>query len=418
MPRTVDHSKGKESMTAIRREVAVIGGGLVGYSAALGLAKAGFETVLIAPQAPDDKRSTALIGSSLDFLARCGLAEEIERDGEPLRVMRIIDDTMRLFRAPNIEFHASEIDRDAFGTNILNSDLMRILRKATEALLDRLTVMHDTLASIEVEGEFARLSLASGAVIRAGLVVGADGRKSRVRETAGISMRSWSYPQSAIVLNFAHQRDHDGISTEFHTRMGPFTQVPLPGRRSSLVWVEQPETAELILSARPERLSRMIEDKMHSILGAVEVEGEAQSFPLSGATAQKFGAERRVLVGEAAHVFPPIGAQGLNLGLRDVVELIKTAERHRDDLGGSRMIADYDRARGADIATRTAAVDLLNRSLLSGFLPVQWARSAGVGLLARVPLLRRTVMREGVEPGSSFRLPLPFERRRDRSRTV
>ena len=418
MNHAFDHSKDSESMTAIRREVAVIGGGLVGYGAALGLAKAGFETILIAPQAPGDKRSTALIGSSLDFLATCGLLGDIERSGEPLRVMRIIDDTMRLFRAPNIEFHASEIDRDAFGINILNADLMEIFRAAASAEADRLTVVNDVVSSIDAGEDHAHLTLSSGERVRAGLVVGADGRRSRVRESAGIPVKSWSYPQSAIVLNFRHQRDHDGVSTEFHTRTGPFTQVPLPGRRSSLVWVERPETAELIVSARSDRLSRMIEERLHSILSAVEVEGEPQAFPLSGAAASRFGAERRVLVGEAAHVFPPIGAQGLNLGLRDVIDPVSAEDPSLVDLGGRRMTADYDRARGADIATRTAAVDLLNRSLLSGFLPVQLARSAGVSLLSRLPFLRRTVMREGVEPGSSFRLPMRSPRRDDRPSSV
>ncbi|WP_156421485.1 UbiH/UbiF family hydroxylase [Aureimonas sp. AU40] len=405
-------------MPTIRREVAVIGGGLAGTSAAIGLAKAGFDTVLIAPPAPADKRSTALIGSSLDFLAGCGLLDEIEKAGEPLRVMRIVDDTMRLFRAPNVEFHASEIDRDAFGINILNADLMSILRESADRLADRLTILPSPLASIETGEDHAVLTLASGEVIRASLAVGADGRKSRVREAAGIAMRSWSYPQSAIVINFRHQRDHDGVSTEFHTRTGPFTQVPLPGRRSSLVWVERPETAELILAARPEALSRMVEERMHSILGAVEVEEDVQSFPLSGATATRFGAERSVLVGEAAHVFPPIGAQGLNLGLRDVAELVEVAGRHRDDLGGVAMIAAYEKARGTDVATRTAAVDVLNRSLLSGLLPVQVLRTLGVGLLSHLPVLRRSLMREGVEPGSSLRVRLPFGPRGPRRASI
>jgi 2-octaprenyl-6-methoxyphenol hydroxylase len=148
----------------------------------------------------------------------------------------------------------------------------------------------------------------------------------------------------------------------------------------------------------------MVEERLHSILGAVEVEDDAQSFPLSGSTAQRFGASRSVLVGEAAHVFPPIGAQGLNLGLRDAAELIEVAGRHRDDLGGDGMIAAYEKARGADVATRTAAVDLLNRSLLSGLIPVQILRTLGVGLLSRLPVLRRSLMREGVEPGSALRL--------------
>lgn len=391
-------------MSPIRREVAVVGGGLAGLSAAIGFAAAGFDTILIAPPAPEDQRSTALIGSSLDHFERIGLLGAIEQSGEPLRVMRLVDDTMRLFRAPTIEFHASEIDRDAFGINILNAELLPLLTAEAERLSDRLLILPTSLVSLEVSEAHAALALENGETARVQLVVGADGRRSRVRDSAGIGVRSWSYPQSAIVLNFSHGRDHDGVSTEFHTRHGPFTQVPLPGRRSSLVWVERPETADLIVAARPEELSRMIEERLHSILGAVEAEGRPQCFPLSGATAVRFAGERIALVGEAAHVFPPIGAQGLNLGLRDVSDLIASAERHRDDLGGRSMLQAYERARTGDVTSRTLAVDLLNRSLLSGFLPVQVLRSAGIGLLARLPALRRNVMREGVEPGSSLRL--------------
>ncbi len=217
-----------------------------------------------------------------------------------------------------------------------------------------------------------------------------------------VPIRVWSYPQVALVLNFAHQREHEGVSTEFHTVTGPFTQVPLPGRRSSLVWVETPDAAALLKDLAADRLSLEVERRMHSILGAVEVDGPVQSFPLSGTSVSQLAGRRCALVGEAAHVFPPIGAQGLNLGLRDVETLLACATDHRDDPGGTSMLAAYESRRRADVATRTTAVDLLNRSLLTSFLPVQALRAVGLGTLAAVPTLRHALMREGVEPGSAM----------------
>nr|WP_156419216.1 UbiH/UbiF family hydroxylase [Aureimonas sp. AU12] len=386
----------------IKRQIAVVGGGLAGWSAAVGFAKAGFDTILLAPASTSDRRSTALIGPSVDFLAGLGLAEGLREAGQPLVVMRLIDDTGRLLRAPTVEFHASEIDLDAFGQNVMNADLLRMLNEIGETLSDRLTVVEEGLVSIATDADGVTIETATHE-IRAGLAVGADGRNSPVRTHAGIGVRKWSYPQSAIVLNFAHDRDHDSISTEFHTRTGPFTQVPLPGRRSSLVWVEEPKVADLLADVSLSRLSRMVEDRMHSILGAVEVEEGVQCFPLSGAAAERMTAERIALVGEAAHVFPPIGAQGLNLGLRDAADLIEVAGRHRDDPGCPAMLRDYEAKRRVDVVSRTAAVDLLNRSLLTEFLPVQAIRSLGLGLLARGSMLRRFVMKEGVTPGSSLR---------------
>jgi 2-octaprenyl-6-methoxyphenol hydroxylase len=183
---------------------------------------------------------------------------------------------------------------------------------------------------------------------------------------------------------------------------GPFTQVPLPGRMSSLVWVETPEAAELIVDLKPERLERMIEEHLHSILGAVTLAGPVQRFPLSGATATRMTAPRVALVGEAAHVFPPIGAQGLNLGLRDAAAVVAAAAASRDDPGQPSALARYERARHGDVASRTVGVDLLNRSLLAGFLPAQAARTIGLSVLAAVPLLRRFAMREGVSPGAGI----------------
>ncbi|MER2632611.1 MAG: FAD-dependent monooxygenase, partial [Rhizobiaceae bacterium] len=222
---------------------------------------------------------------------------------------------------------------------------------------------------------------------------------SPAREAAGIRLLARSHRQAALVVNFAHEREHAHTSTEFHTETGPFTQVPLPGRRSSLVWVVRPETAQALAALDDAALSRRIEDRMQSMLGRVAVEPGRQVYPLGSMLAERFARDRVALVGEAAHVFPPIGAQGLNLGIRDVRDIVDAICAHGVV---DTILADYDRRRRPDVLSRAGAVDLLNRSLLSGMLPAQMLRGVGLGLIGGVPPLRGLVMREGLQPGSGL----------------
>ncbi|KQT83592.1 UbiH/UbiF family hydroxylase [Aurantimonas sp. Leaf443] len=389
-----------------RREIVVVGGGLAGWAAGLGFACEGFDTLLLAPAAKPDGRSTALIGRSVPFLQRLGMMDAILASAEPLSTMRIVDDGGRLLHAPTVEFHAAEIGLPAFGYNILNADLLAGFEARGEALGARLERREAKATGLEADATGAVVTLEDGSQLRADLVVAADGRRSPMRQAAGIAVGEWSYPQSALVMNFSHRLPHGSVSTEFHTRNGPFTQVPLPGRRSSLVWVEEPRIAELLEELTPEALSRRVEERLHSILGSVEVEMPVQRFPLSGARAASMAGDRLALVGEAGHAFPPIGAQGLNLGLRDVDQLLQLACENRDDAGARVVLGRYAAGRRADVASRSAGVDLLNRSLLTGFLPVQFARSAGLSMLAGIAPLRRFAMREGVSPGAGL-LGLP-----------
>ncbi|RIY01611.1 UbiH/UbiF family hydroxylase [Aureimonas flava] len=388
-------------MNPSRHEIGIVGGGLAGASAALAFARAGFDTVHVAAPASADGRSTALIGPSVRFLERLDVLAALDGRAQPMFAMRIVDDTGRLLRAATVEFRAAEIDLPYFGLNVLNRDLLDVVRAEGDRLPGRLRRIEETVAAVELDADHATLVTDAGRTVACRLLIGSDGRRSVVREAMGAPARSWSYPQVALVLNFEHQREHEGVSTEFHTASGPFTQVPLPGRRSSLVWVETPEEAARLKDLPLDRLSDEVERRMHSILGSVSVEAPVQSFPLSGASVMRLAGQRCALVGEAAHVFPPIGAQGLNLGLRDAEALLACAEAHRDDPGGAAMLADFEARRRADVATRTAAVDLLNRSLLTGFLPVQALRAVGLGALAALPVLRHALMREGVEPGSA-----------------
>lgn len=384
-------------------EIAVVGAGLAGRIAAIALARAGRQVVLIAPPADKkDHRTTALMDQSIRFMESLGLWSDIEPHAARLSTMQIIDATDRLLRAPSVAFRSSEIGLAAFGWNMPNAALLEVLGAAVERE-SNITLIEGLAETIDVGDHAARLSLEGGEDLSADFIIGADGRGSRVRQTAGISARSWSYPQTALVLNFAHSRPHGNISTEFHTATGPFTQVPLPGERSSLVLVVKPEQAADMLTLPPEALSRRIEAQMQSMLGAVEVEEPVQSWPLSSMTATRFGKGRAALVGEAGHGFPPIGAQGLNLSLRDIIVLTEML----GSLTGTAIPADagnrFDRRRRADVVSRALSVDLLNRSLLSGFLPVQMARAAGLHVLGSIAPLRGIVMREGIEPGRGLK---------------
>ena len=386
-----------------QHEVVITGGGLAGRIAALAFAREGFDTALVSPDdARSDQRTTALMDQSVGLLERLGVWSRVRPLTAPLETMRIIDATGRLLHAPTVSFRSAEIGLDAFGYNIPNAPFLAILRQELAAI-DGVTILTSSVTQADLGGTSANLTLADGSEIGAGLVIAADGRKSLIRETAGISVDSRSYPQTAIVLNFTHDRPHNAISSEFHTRTGPFTQVPLPGDRSSLVWVVTPQEATEILALPADTLNRRIEDQMQSILGKVRVDGAPQAWPLTAMTARRFGAGRMALIGEAAHVFPPIGAQGLNLSLRDIGTALSLAiEAHatgRDLAIGE----DYDRKRRADIVSRTAAIDLFNRSLLSGFLPVQMLRAAGLHMLSAIPPLRHLAMNEGVAPGRGFR---------------
>jgi 2-octaprenyl-6-methoxyphenol hydroxylase len=387
-------------------DIAVIGAGPAGLTAAVALARAGCRTVLAGPRfnphpSRPDTRTTALLRASVQMLRNLDVWERCQGDAAPLLTIRIIDDTGRLFRAPEVVFHCQELGGEPFGYNIPNTALVA-------ALLDRARNMNN-LTLIETAGATGLelgdaeviITLAEGQSLTACLVAGADGRNSLCRKTAGLATRSWQYPQMALAFNFDHSEPHHGASNEFHANAGPFTTVPLPGLASSLVWVTTPQQAKRLMSMDSNGIATAIEDRLQGCLGRVSDVGPRATFPLSGMSVERYTAHRVALVGEAAHVIPPIGAQGLNLSFRDAATLAEyagAALEQGDDPGGRKTLRAYDRARRADIFTRTVAVDLLNRSLLTGFLPLQVARGIGLHLLAGIAPLRRFFMREGLAP--------------------
>jgi 2-octaprenyl-6-methoxyphenol hydroxylase len=382
-------------------DAAVIGGGPAGLAAAIALALAGARTALIARRMPyADNRTTALLGGSVDLLQQLDVWPRCKDKAAPLQTMRLVDDTNRLIRAPEVRFSSDEIGLDEFGYNIENRLLIAALEERA-AELPGLTRFDDEADTIRPEDAVVVIRTGGGQSLSARLVAGADGRQSQCREAAGIGVRRRELGQAALTFNVGHSRPHRNISTEFHTPKGPCAFVPLPGDRSSVVWVVAPREAERLIALSDNELSDAAETQSHSILGRMQVEPGRHLFPLAIEQPQQFAKHRIALVGEAAHVVPPIGAQGLNMGLRDASDLADIVERaiaSCEDPGSPQALKAYDSARRADVLSRTFAIDIANRSLLSDFLPMQSLRAAGLHLIGSVGPLRRLAMREGLAP--------------------
>jgi 2-octaprenyl-6-methoxyphenol hydroxylase len=391
-------------------EVAVAGGGPVGLATALAFAGRGFHVALIAPlQEPTngdiDQRTTALIGSSIEFLKNLGVWPMCAPQAAPIAAVRIADDLAGLVRSPEVLFRASEIGLSEFGANIANPVLHAALHAAADRAL-HITRIANKVVAISQDGANVRLKLANGHDVAAPLLAAADGRASLAPAAAGIAVRSWQYPQAAVATSFAHSQPHYDTVNELHRRAGPLTTVPMPGNRSSLVWAETPEEAERIATLDDRGFRDLLEERLCGLLGSVGEITPRAIHPLSGLTATRMGASRIALVGEAAHVVPPIGAQGLNLGLRDAATLVHCASRGRaqgHDPGSPEVIAAYEKARSTDVFARSLSIDLLNRSLLAALLPVEVARSLALHAVSGLQPLRRLLMEVGM--GSSSPLP-------------
>lgn len=376
-------------------DIVVAGNGPAGLAAACFLAKGGRRVAVVgATKAqPADTRTVALMQPSIGLLSDIGVwTSEFEAQVAPLKRLRIVDDTGAILNAPTITFDPAEIGQEVFGWNIPLALLIpaleaRAMEMGVALIAANVAAAHCSASSIEI--------VASEETYTAQLAIAADGRKSVLRDAAGIRSHAWEYEQTAIATSFDHSGDHDGLSTEYHRSAGPCTTVPMPGKRSSLVWLERPARATELMAMDDHAFAAEIQIATHGDLGRVSGVGPRQAFPMHGLTARSFAANRMLLVGEAAHVAPPIGAQGLNMALRDGAEAAGVIAG-ADDPGADEILREYDLLRRGDVAPRQQMVDLMNRSLLTGFMPLEMARTAGFELIGAIGPLRRYMMRQGL----------------------
>ena len=390
-------------------DILISGGGVAGLTAAAALGSAGFRVICVDPAPPvteagaegADLRTTAFLPPSVGVLDRAGLWQRLLPHAAPLQIMRIIDaggpdPVARLVK----DFDASEISEAPFGWNLPNW----LLRREMVARLAELPNVSFRpglgFARMLTRESEALVTLTDGSQIVARLVVGADGRTSPVREALGISARTTRYGQKALAFAVAHDLPHGNVSTEVHRSGGPFTLVPLPDRdgkpASAVVWMETgAEVARLSALPVPAFEAEMTA-RSTGILGALRLASRLSVWPMISQIAARMSGPRAVLMAEAAHVVPPIGAQGLNMSLADLTCLIGLLDQHPDDPGQPAVTEAYHKARHLEVQARVTGIDLLNRASMAGDPSLRDLRAKALNALYSARPVRQILMRAGL----------------------
>ena len=387
----------------IDTDILIIGGGLAGLALTARLAADGLDALCVeagaAPfsdTAQQDQRTTAILMPGIDTLTRAGVWEAMAPDAQPLHGMKIVDcggkDTMPRDEAL---FDAAETGGDAFGWNVQNGLARLALAEHIEAQENARLIAETRIDHWIARQDKVLATLSDGTRVTARLLVGADGRGSVVREKSGIGLRKWGYAQKALAARVEHSRPHEGVSIEMHHVGGPLTFAPLPGDRSGLVWMNRDAEADRLAALDDDAFLTELNERSHGVYGEITAAAPRALWPATTQVATNLTATRTVLVAEAAHAFPPIGAQGFNLSLRDV-ETLAALCTGADDPGAEATLTRYARKRKPDLFARTAGIDLLNRSVRSEFQPVRDLRRAGLSILGRTPPLRRLAMKIGM----------------------
>ncbi|HET7410730.1 MAG TPA: FAD-dependent monooxygenase [Paracoccaceae bacterium] len=386
-------------------DILVAGGGIAGLAAAARLGTDGRKVLLVDPAPAEpvgggDLRTTAFLRPAIDTLTRAGAWDAMEAVGAPLRTMRIVDAGGRMRRPrATADFTGAETGHGLFGWNVPN-------RAARRALIDRLGAMPNVAlhhgAAVEtyvprLDAALCRLS--DGTCVAAKLVVAADGRESTLRRLAGIGHRRWSYGQKAIVFAVTHADPHGGVSTEIHRTGGPLTLVPMPDHEgrpcSSVVWMVPGPRANALAALDDDALGAELTAETMGLFGPLRVASPRAVWPIVAQVAHRLTAQRLALIAEAAHVVPPIGAQGLNMSLADI-ESLAEATAGQPDPGDPAWLARHQRRQFPQTLARVAGIDLLNRAARTEAQPLRDLRGLGLAAISGIRPLRRLAIRAGL----------------------
>ncbi len=390
-------------------DIFISGGGVAGLTAAAAFGAAGF-TVLCADPTPPvtegsdpdaDLRTTAFLQPARTLLEEAGIWPRLAADATPLQVMRIVDASgVEGSVIAQRDFDASDVGDAPFGWNLRNWMLRReILARLDE--LPNVTFRSGVgFRAMVARDSHAIVTLTDRTQVETALVIGADGRDSPVRHAAGIAARTKRYGQKALTFAVTHANPHDNVSTEIHREGGPFTLVPLPDHNgspcSAVVWMVDGAEAHRLRDLNDAEFSAEATVRSADLYGDLTLATRRQVWPIITRTATRLDGPRTALMAEAAHVMPPIGAQGLNTSLADLRSLLDLAITHRNTLGSREMLSAYNRARHSDIALRSRGISLLNQTSQIGNPMLQKMRAEGVKLIHDIKPLRTTLMRMGL----------------------
>ncbi|MGE4313194.1 MAG: FAD-dependent monooxygenase [Pseudobdellovibrionaceae bacterium] len=390
----------------MKTEVFISGAGPAGATLAILLAKSGLSVVLADPvpslplkQVKMGTRTSAVMQSWLPLLEETGALAKIREHTAPLEALSIIDAANPQFgKAERFDYAASEIGEKAFSLNIPNGYLRAALFEIAASTKNLTLITDSGFESAEQHANGITITLENGQTIEAQLLVGADGRKSKVRENAKLPVRSSEYGQSGITCRLSHTKPHQNRSTEFHYKGGPFTLVPLPAKHSALVWLVKDEDSARLKHLGKDSFTQEIQTMSKGELGQLTLEEGPEICPIVALSAPALTAPRTALIAEAAHVLSPIGAQGFNLSLADVAalkDLVIEAHHLGLDIGSDTLLKRYEKQRKPDLSLRQNAVDTLNRMVASESGLPQILRRAGLSGLSAITPLRKKLMRAG-----------------------
>ncbi|MEP1768529.1 MAG: UbiH/UbiF family hydroxylase [Sulfitobacter sp.] len=390
-------------------DILISGGGIAGLTAAAAFGTAGFKVICVDPTPPvtdavsagADLRSTAMMQPARSLLERAGLWQGLAPFAAPLQVMRIIDaggaqPDPRVMR----EFNAAEISEQPFGWNFPNW----LLRREMLSRLQSLPTV-DFRAGISTTRLFtrtgrAKVTLSDNSIVESDLVIAADGRGSPMRAAAGIAVQTKRYGQKALVFAVTHPIPHENVSTEIHRTGGPFTLVPLPDHDgkpcSAVVWMDNGRASQDRMAMGVTAFEAEASARSTQHFGPLTLISPRQIWPIITQHAERLSAERIALIAEAAHVMPPIGAQGLNMSLNDIATLLDLAQARPEALGDATMMAAYHKARYSDITLRVRGIDMLNRASMARSPLARDARAAGLSALYGAAPVRKMLMQMGL----------------------
>jgi 2-octaprenyl-6-methoxyphenol hydroxylase len=394
-------------------DILIVGGGIAGMIAAAAFGASGFKTLMVDPYTPviegdqlgADLRSTAFLRPARDLFQKIGIWDALAPHATPLDGLRIVD-TVASDDAPTVrterQFEGRETADEPFGWNFLNWHMRRELMRILPNVSQTETHYGVGFKSMLTRTNSAIVTLTDGTQVEAKLVIGADGRASAVRDAAGIGTSITRYGQKSLAFTAKHSLPHANISTEVYREGGPFTMVPLADidgqPASAIVWMNKGPKALDLLHMNTNAFNAEMTKRSAGLLGNMQLASQRGIFPIITQVADRLSAQRVALIAEAAHVLPPIGAQGLNTSLNDLAALLDLCAANPDDLGNTQMLDAYSRARHRDITARAKVVDLFNRVVRSDDHILQSVRLLGLKAVHDIKPVRMGVMRAGLGP--------------------
>ncbi len=395
-------------MTRIDTDILISGGGIAGLTAACAFGAAGRRVICVDPAPPvteaadpsSDLRSTAFLQPARDTLIAAGIWDFLQDHATPLQIMRLADAGGPANEIRKVaDFDASEVSGMPFGWNFPNWLLRRELLNRIAGLANVGFMPGVSTTALTTRETEALVRLSDGRTVRAALVVAADGRNSPVRSMLNIGVKTWRYGQKALAFTVSHTEPHHNVSTEIHRSGGPFTLVPLPDRDgkhySSIVWMESGPHAKALLEMPPAEFNAALNARSCGVLGHLTLESRLTLWPIISQMAERLSGQRTALAAEAAHVIPPIGAQGLNMSLADIQCLLELFAQ-TEDIGSRALLDTYHRKRWPDIKARVTGVDILNRAAMAESPSLRDLRMKGLTSLHGIAPLRKVAMQAGL----------------------